>query len=97
MAPGSLLIPKSFLYLNGTTLEYEETLMRQGFVFQNPQCGEKLRLRQFVYRLSFYGASTAPASDFAGAALTSGWQPDLPATFFVPIFSAVAKWMARSN
>jgi len=28
--------PKSFLYLNGTTLEYEEMLMRQGFVFQNP-------------------------------------------------------------
>jgi iron-sulfur cluster assembly protein len=28
--------PKSFLYLHGTTLEYEETLMRQGFVFQNP-------------------------------------------------------------
>jgi iron-sulfur cluster assembly protein len=28
--------PKSFLYLNGTTLEYEETLMRQGFAFQNP-------------------------------------------------------------
>jgi iron-sulfur cluster assembly protein len=28
--------PKSLLYLNGTTLEYEETLMRQGFVFQNP-------------------------------------------------------------
>ena len=29
--------PKSFLYLNGTTLDYEETLMRQGFVFVNPQ------------------------------------------------------------
>jgi iron-sulfur cluster assembly protein len=29
--------PKSFLYLNNTTLDYEETLMRQGFVFQNPQ------------------------------------------------------------
>jgi iron-sulfur cluster assembly protein len=28
--------PKSLLYLNGTTLQYEETLMRQGFVFQNP-------------------------------------------------------------
>ena len=28
--------PKSLLYLAGTTLEYEETLMRQGFVFQNP-------------------------------------------------------------
>jgi iron-sulfur cluster assembly protein len=29
--------PKSFLFLNNTTLDYEETLMRQGFVFQNPQ------------------------------------------------------------
>ena len=28
--------PKSFLYLNGTILEYENTLLRQGFVFQNP-------------------------------------------------------------
>jgi iron-sulfur cluster assembly protein len=28
--------PKSLIYLAGTTLEYEETLMRQGFVFQNP-------------------------------------------------------------
>src|ERR1700723_2821120 len=28
--------PKSLLYLAGTILEYEETLMRQGFVFQNP-------------------------------------------------------------
>src|SRR5215472_6090759 len=27
---------KSLLYLNGLTLEYEETLMRQGFVFHNP-------------------------------------------------------------
>src|SRR3981189_985208 len=40
--------PKSLLYLNGTTLEYEETLMRQGFVFQNPNaarncgCGRPL-------------------------------------------------------
>ena len=28
--------PKSLLYLNGTTLDYEDTLMRQGFVFVNP-------------------------------------------------------------
>jgi iron-sulfur cluster assembly protein len=28
--------PKSYLYLQNTTLDYEETLMRQGFVFQNP-------------------------------------------------------------
>jgi iron-sulfur cluster assembly protein len=28
--------PKSFIYLNGMTVEWEDTLMRQGFVFQNP-------------------------------------------------------------
>jgi iron-sulfur cluster assembly protein len=29
--------PKSFLYLNDTTLDYTEELIRQGFVFINPQ------------------------------------------------------------
>jgi iron-sulfur cluster assembly protein len=29
--------PKSFLFLNNTTLDYRETLMHQGFVFENPQ------------------------------------------------------------
>ena len=28
--------PKSFVYLSGMTLDYEETLMRQGFNFINP-------------------------------------------------------------
>jgi iron-sulfur cluster assembly protein len=28
--------PKSFLYLHGMTLDYEETLMKQGFNFVNP-------------------------------------------------------------
>ncbi len=28
--------PKSFIYLNGMILDYEETLMRQGFNFINP-------------------------------------------------------------
>ena len=28
--------PKSFFYLHGMTLDYEETLMRQGFNFINP-------------------------------------------------------------
>jgi iron-sulfur cluster assembly protein len=28
--------PKSLVYLNGTTLEWEQTLMRQGFKFANP-------------------------------------------------------------
>src|SRR5437763_16114272 len=29
--------PKSFIYLHGMTLDYNETLMQQGFVFVNPQ------------------------------------------------------------
>ena len=29
--------PKSYLYLHNTTLDYLEDLMKQGFVFQNPQ------------------------------------------------------------
>src|SRR5271166_5954262 len=28
--------PKSFIYLHGMTLEWEDTLMHQGFVFHNP-------------------------------------------------------------
>lgn len=28
--------PKSLLYLNETTLDYQEDLMRRGFVFHNP-------------------------------------------------------------
>lgn len=38
--------PKSFLYLNDTTLDFEESLMGRGFRFQNPNasktcgCGE---------------------------------------------------------
>ena len=29
--------PKSFIYLHGMTLDYQETLIQQGFVFVNPQ------------------------------------------------------------
>ena len=38
--------PKSFLYLNGTELDFEDNLMGRGFKFQNPNaakscgCGE---------------------------------------------------------
>jgi len=32
--------PKSFIYLNGMVVDYEETLMRQGFVFQNPNANK---------------------------------------------------------
>lgn len=29
--------PKSYAYLSETTLDYQESLIRNGFVFQNPQ------------------------------------------------------------
>jgi iron-sulfur cluster assembly protein len=29
--------PKSFIYLHGMTLDYQETLMQRGFVFINPR------------------------------------------------------------
>ncbi len=38
--------PKSFLYLEGTTIDFKDSLMGRGFVFQNPNaksscgCGE---------------------------------------------------------
>ena len=32
--------PKSFIYLHGMTLDYQETLMQQGFVFVNPQAAK---------------------------------------------------------
>ena len=41
---------KSYLFLNGITLDFEETLMKTGFVFINPQakkscsCGESFTL-----------------------------------------------------
>ena len=36
-APVQIFVdPKSFLYLSGMTLDFEETLMRQGFNFINP-------------------------------------------------------------
>ena len=43
--------PKSFIYLHGMTLDYQETLMQQGFVFVNPEGVEVVRLRHFVLRL----------------------------------------------
>ena len=32
--------PKSFIYLHGMTLDYQETLMQQGFVFVNPNAAK---------------------------------------------------------
>ena len=32
--------PKSFIYLNGMILDYQEGLMQQGFVFRNPNASK---------------------------------------------------------
>lgn len=32
--------PKSFIYLAGMTVDYEETLMKTGFVFRNPNAAK---------------------------------------------------------
>jgi|SRR5277367_2763620 len=32
--------PKSIIYLRGLTLDYQETLMQSGFVFENPNAGK---------------------------------------------------------
>jgi len=32
--------PKSFIYLHGMTLDYQETLMQQGFAFVNPNASK---------------------------------------------------------
>jgi len=32
--------PKSFIYLHGMVLDYQETLMQQGFVFTNPNASK---------------------------------------------------------
>ena len=45
--------PKSFIYLHGMMLDYQETLMQQGFVFVNPECIEVLRLRNVILRVDF--------------------------------------------
>ncbi len=44
--------PKSFVYLQGMTLDYEETLIRQGFNFINPNSASLLRMRVVVFRLA---------------------------------------------
>jgi iron-sulfur cluster assembly protein len=33
--------PKSYIYLHGMRLDYQETLMQQGFVFENPNSKKK--------------------------------------------------------
>jgi len=44
--------PKSYLYLNGTTLDFKDEIMGRGFVFNNPEREHQLRLRQQLLGLT---------------------------------------------
>jgi len=57
---------EKFLFLNGTTLEYEETLMRQGFVFQNPNAARKPAAAAAPYGLVEQAFSRSPVKRCAG-------------------------------
>ena len=54
--------PKSFIYLHGMILDYQETLMQQGFVFVNPKANKVVRLRHFVFRLIVWRGLPRPRS-----------------------------------
>jgi len=60
--------PKSFIYLNGMVLDYQETLMQQGFVFVNPNaskscgCGTSLRVKFCVVGVACVATGDSPAS-----------------------------------
>ena len=47
-----LIAPEAVLFLLGTEMDYEETVLRSGFVFRNPNqtsacgCGESVELKQ---------------------------------------------------
>ena len=43
--------PRAWSILDGMTLDYKESLMQSGFVFENPNATEELRLRNFVLGL----------------------------------------------
>jgi hypothetical protein len=43
--------PKSYLYLMGSELRYEETLMASGFKLENPQREGRLRVRRELHGL----------------------------------------------
>ena len=46
------VVPEAVLFLLGTEMDYEETVLRSGFVFRNPNqtsacgCGESVELKQ---------------------------------------------------
>ena len=62
--------PKSFIYLNGMVLDYQETLMQQGFVFVNPNASKSVRLRHIILRVIFvWSGRPRPLKAWSGKAL----------------------------
>ena len=49
--------PRSFRFLDGTTLDYDTSLVSKGFIFNNPHAKKLLRLRDVVFGVIRSGAS----------------------------------------
>src|SRR6202521_2073998 len=75
--------PKSFIYLNGMVLDYQETLMQQGFVFVNPNaskscgCGTSFS-GQPCASCDCAAAGGSPAKAWSGKALRSALASPVP-------------------
>ena len=52
--------PKSIVFLDGMTLDWQDSLMQSGFVFQNPHAKKSCGLRHIVLRLNQSGLSSIP-------------------------------------
>src|SRR5580704_318509 len=75
--------PKSFIYLNGMVLDYQETLMQQGFVFVNPNasksCGCGTSFSGYpCASCGYVAAGDSPAKAWSGKALRSALASPVP-------------------
>ncbi|MEI9812272.1 MAG: iron-sulfur cluster assembly accessory protein [Acidobacteriota bacterium] len=46
--------PKSLVFLDGMTLDWKDSLMQSGFVFENPNAKKSCRLRHILFGLMKY-------------------------------------------
>ena len=51
--------PKSHRFIDGTTLDYDTSLVSKGFIFNNPNAKSSLRVRDVVQYLAFSCQLTA--------------------------------------
>ena len=95
--------PKSFIYLHGMILDYEETLMHQGFVFQNPNatkscgCGTRSRNHRFSFIRILRCGGSRESLPFDGAALQQAAAPYLESAFSDELRYRTREWRVHNN